>query len=107
MTISEKAAYLKGLMDGLKLDTEKAEGQMIEEIVNLLGDMAKRLTDDEIEQKVRSYLQTHGYIQRRDLESLCSLSISTAKRHLNRLCKAGVLVNRGMRNQPLYYLKEE
>ena len=47
MTISEKAAYLKGLMDGLKLDTEKAEGQMIEEIVNLLGDMAKRLTDVE------------------------------------------------------------
>ena len=47
MTISEKAAYLKGLMDGLKLDTEKPEGQMIEEIVSLLGDMAKRLTDVE------------------------------------------------------------
>ena len=29
MTISEKAAYLKGLMDGLKLDTDKPEGQMI------------------------------------------------------------------------------
>ena len=26
MTISEKSAYLKGLMDGLNLDTEKAEG---------------------------------------------------------------------------------
>ena len=25
MTISEKSAYLKGLMDGLNLDTEKAE----------------------------------------------------------------------------------
>lgn len=31
-------------------------------------------------------------------------STSTAKRHLNRLCKAGILVNRGMRPQPLYYL---
>ena len=47
MTISEKAAYLKGLMDGLKLDTEKAEGQMIEAIVDLLGDVTKRLTDVE------------------------------------------------------------
>ena len=35
MTISEKAAYLKGLMDGLKLDTEKAEGKMIAAIVEL------------------------------------------------------------------------
>ena len=47
MTISEKAAYLKGLMDGLKLDTEKAEGQMISAIVDLLGDMAKRIADIE------------------------------------------------------------
>ena len=47
MTISEKAAYLKGLMDGLNLDTEKAEGKMIASMVELIGDMAKRLTDIE------------------------------------------------------------
>ena len=47
MTISEKAAYLKGLMDGLNLDTEKAEGKMIAAIVDLLGDVTKRLTDIE------------------------------------------------------------
>ncbi|MBQ2928256.1 MAG: hypothetical protein IJD98_06765 [Oscillospiraceae bacterium] len=47
MTISEKSAYLKGLMDGLKLDTEKDEGKMIAAIVDLLGDMAKRITDIE------------------------------------------------------------
>ena len=47
MTISEKAAYLKGLMDGLNLDTEKAEGKMISAIVDLLGDVTKRLTDVE------------------------------------------------------------
>ena len=29
MTISEKSAYLKGLMDGLKLDTETNEGKMV------------------------------------------------------------------------------
>ena len=47
MTISEKAAYLKGLMDGLNLDTEKAEGKMISAIVELLGDVTKRLNDVE------------------------------------------------------------
>ena len=47
MTISEKAAYLKGLMDGLKLDTETSEGKMISAIVDLLGDVTKRLTDVE------------------------------------------------------------
>ena len=44
MTISEKAAYLKGLMDGLNLDTEAAEGKMIASIVDLLGDVTKKLT---------------------------------------------------------------
>jgi len=47
MTISEKAAYLKGLMEGLKLDTEAAEGKMISAMVELLGDMAKKVTDIE------------------------------------------------------------
>ena len=47
MTITEKAAYLKGLMDGLKLDTEKAEGKMIAAMVELLGDVTKRIADIE------------------------------------------------------------
>ena len=47
MTISEKAAYLKGLMDGLELDQEKAEGKMIAAIVELLGDVTKRVADIE------------------------------------------------------------
>ena len=47
MTINEKAAYLKGLMEGLQLDTEKAEGKMIAAIVDLLGDVTKKLTNVE------------------------------------------------------------
>ncbi len=47
MTISEKSAYLKGLMDGMKLDTESNEGKMIAAIVDLLGDMTKKVTDIE------------------------------------------------------------
>ena len=47
MTISEKSAYLKGLMDGLNLNTETAEGKMIASIVELLGDLTKKVTDIE------------------------------------------------------------
>ena len=47
MTISEKSAYLKGLMDGLNLNTEAAEGKMIAAIVELLGDVTKRVSDIE------------------------------------------------------------
>ena len=47
MTISEKSAYLKGLMDGLNLNTEAAEGKMIAAIVELLGDISKKVTDIE------------------------------------------------------------
>ncbi len=47
MTISEKSAYLKGLMDGLKLDTQSSEGKMIAAIVELLGDLTKKVTDIE------------------------------------------------------------
>ena len=47
MTISEKSAYLKGLMDGLSLNTEADEGKMIAAIVDLLGDLCKKVTDIE------------------------------------------------------------
>ena len=45
MTLSEKSAYLKGLMDGLKLDTEKDEGKMIAAIVDMLSDVAETVAD--------------------------------------------------------------
>ena len=47
MTISEKSAYLKGLMDGLNLNTETAEGKMIAAMVELLGDLTRKVTDIE------------------------------------------------------------
>ncbi len=47
MTISEKSAYLKGLMDGLKLSTETDEGKMISAIVDLMGDLCRKVTDIE------------------------------------------------------------
>ena len=47
MTISEKSAYLKGLLDGLNLNTESGEGKMIAAIVDLLVDVTRTLTDVE------------------------------------------------------------
>jgi len=45
MTLTEKSAYLKGLMEGMKLSTETDEGKMIAAIVELLGDVTKTLGD--------------------------------------------------------------
>ena len=45
MTLSEKAAYLKGLMDGLDLNKDTAEGKMITGIVDLLGEMTTSISD--------------------------------------------------------------
>ena len=47
MTISEKSAYLKGLMEGMKLDTESNEGKMIAALVDLVGDITRKVTDIE------------------------------------------------------------
>ena len=47
--LSNKAAYLKGLADGMKLDTEKIEGKLLDEVISLLGDVTRKidLIDDE------------------------------------------------------------
>ena len=43
MTISEKVAYLKGLADGLAIDTEKSkEGKLIHEIIGILEEIDPR-----------------------------------------------------------------
>ncbi len=40
MTISEKVAYLKGLAEGLNLDTEKSkEGKLISVMIGILEEM--------------------------------------------------------------------
>ena len=45
MTLSEKAAYLRGLMEGLELKKDTPEGKMISGIVDLLQDMAASVAD--------------------------------------------------------------
>ena len=47
MTLSERTAYLKGLMEGMKLDTETNEGKLFRAIIETLDDMALTVSDVE------------------------------------------------------------
>ena len=45
MEIMEKVAYLKGLAEGMELDTEKKEGKLLAAIIDVLDDIALELED--------------------------------------------------------------
>ena len=45
MTVTEKVAYLKGLMEGMKLDTTTDEGKVLAAVVEILGDIADDLEE--------------------------------------------------------------
>ena len=49
MEISEKVAYLKGLAEGLALDTDTKEGKLLAAIIDVLDDMAEKFVDLEDE----------------------------------------------------------
>ena len=49
MEISEKVAYLKGLAEGLALDSDTKEGKLIAAIIDVLDDMAEKFVDLEDE----------------------------------------------------------
>ncbi len=58
MTLTEKAAYLKGLAEGLKLDKESAEGKLIGALIDIVGDLANAQTDtDEDLQYLNDYIE--------------------------------------------------
>ena len=58
--MKEKAAYLKGLIDGLGIDENTKEGKVIKAMSELLSEMAE--TVDSIDEDV-----THAYDQINDL----------------------------------------
>ena len=45
MTIAEKVSYIKGLAEGLKLNTETNEGKILAAIIDVLGDIAINIED--------------------------------------------------------------
>ena len=50
MEILEKVAYMKGLAEGLGLDTKSKEGKLLKVIMDILDDMAPELQDIHAEQ---------------------------------------------------------
>ena len=45
MKITEKAAYLKGLADGMELDESSKEGKLLKGVIDLLGDITHEIED--------------------------------------------------------------
>ena len=43
--LSDRVSYLKGLAEGLKLDTDKNEGKLIEKMLELLSDVAEEMDE--------------------------------------------------------------
>ncbi len=50
MTLNEKASYIKGLVEGMELDTAKGEGKVIAALLDLVSDMA--VTIEELEEEI-------------------------------------------------------
>ena len=58
MTLTENAAYIKGLAEGLDLDATKPEGKLITKMLDLISDMADCLSDLEDEcDELRAYIE--------------------------------------------------
>ena len=58
MNINEKAAYIKGLADGLGLADETKEAKVITELLSLVSDMAEQITVLTAEtQELRDYIE--------------------------------------------------
>ncbi len=58
MTISEKAAYIKGLMDGLSLDDSKPETKILKQMADVIEELAtanSSLIEENI--KLKDYIE--------------------------------------------------
>lgn len=58
MSLTEKVAYIKGVIDGMDFDKESNEGKIIDLIIDLLDDITKDVTDIyEDTQTLNSYIE--------------------------------------------------
>lgn len=63
---------------------------------------AQRLSEVEIDMRLKDYFAEHDVMIRYDFQELCSMSRTTANGHLRRLQDEGKLINLGRRTQPIY-----
>ena len=58
MTLSEKAAYIQGLADGLELDESTKEGKLIAALLDIVGEMADAIGEiDEDLDTLNDYIE--------------------------------------------------
>lgn len=58
MSVSEKVAYLRGLMEGLDIDEDKKEGKLFAAIIDALDEIASDLSDiDEDLTELEDYVE--------------------------------------------------
>ena len=58
MTLNERAAYIKGLADGVELDASTKEGKLIAALIELVSDMADEIAElDERIDTVHAYCE--------------------------------------------------
>ena len=68
MTITEKVAYLKGLMEGLGVDESTKEGKVLKAVLDILDDMALSIEDldagiDELSEMVDAIDEDLGAVE--------------------------------------------
>ena len=61
MTLLEKAAYIKGLADGMELDTSSKEGKLISALIDLVSEAAQEIS--ELSEQVET---VHAYCEELD-----------------------------------------
>ncbi len=80
MDIIEKTAYLRGLADGLEIDTDKKEGKLLLAIIDVLDEMAssmsdlEKVTDDicnELDEVAEELLELEGAFDDDDCDCGC------------------------------------
>lgn len=58
MTLNEKAAYIKGLAEGLELDSKTKEGKIIAALLDIVGEMAEAISEiDEDLEYLNDYIE--------------------------------------------------
>ncbi len=69
-----------------------------------LNEHSSKLTDEEIDSRIKAYLLTHHFMTRDDFQQICGMMRSTAMRCLRRLRAEGKLKNAGTAMHPIYVL---
>lgn len=105
VTASTKRKLTKVKLKGIKFRADQALKNEFGalKVKCLKGDLNfRRLTNEEIDQRLENYFRTHQFLRRTDFQDVCGMARTTAMRHIRRLRSEGKLKNVGGLMQPIY-----